>query len=210
MILIAEGKGNIVFVTIRIMSAPCAAPGFTGFPKTARSAGHGSWRKKPTTRNMRKRKKTRKTMRKTIDHAYGVPKIAHEEKIPFGGEVFKDKNNNIIGYGLRDSGGKEVFLDSNFQYAGEKQKDLFRVNACDWKEKGSPRKGSAGNTIYMDRDYSYLTRGCNTEKKDYIWRNGQRSESQDSGNGKGRTAKGVFLAVSLIVTVFVALWLILK
>ena len=149
-------------------------------------------------------------MKKTTDHAYGVPKIAHEEKIPFGGEVFKDKNNNIIGYGLKDSGGKEVFLDRNFRYAGEKQKDLLRVNACDRKEKGRPRKGHARNTVYIDKDYSYLARGGNAERKDYIWRNGQRSEPQDSGNGKGRTAKGVFLAVSLIVTVFVALWLILK
>ena len=37
-----------------------------------------------------------------------MPKMIHKQKNPFGGEVYLDENFNVLGYGHKDSLGREV------------------------------------------------------------------------------------------------------
>ena len=128
-----------------------------------------------------------------------MPKVLYKQKNPFGGDVYTDENSNIIGYGHRDAQGKGVFLDKDFRYVGAKEKNLF--GEPDKSRKG---KESSGNTVYTDRDYSYMARGGTTGGKDYIWLNRQRSE-----NKKNRAVKVIILA-TLLGVIGIALWLKLK
>ena len=52
---------------------------------------------------------------KTTEHEYGVPKIIHEERTPFGGEVFKDIRKAALD--LEKVYIQDVDNDSNNEFA---------------------------------------------------------------------------------------------
>ena len=55
-----------------------------------------------------------------------MAKNIYMQKNPFGGEVYLDENDHIIGYGTKDSSGKEIYMDKDFRYMGEEEESFRR------------------------------------------------------------------------------------
>ena len=141
-----------------------------------------------------------------------MSKTIYRQKNPFGGEVFLDENNHVIGYGRRDSNGKEIFLDKDLCYVGGKEKNLFDAEAYpdkNGKEKDPLRKEPSVKTVYRNRDYSYLGRGGYSGVRTAVRLNGQGAQGQGRRHGKNRIAVWIVLA-ALLAGLAAALWMILR
>ncbi len=144
-----------------------------------------------------------------------MPKIIHKQKNPFGGTTYLDENFHVIGYGHKDSLGREVLLDKDLRYAGEKRKGLFGEDIYvnkDWKVQGYGHKGLLGNTIITDKDFKYKGQTGKFGQEEFLFLDGDRQEEKREDiyqRGKRGMMSGIVIFVTFMAIIAV-MWLLSK